>query len=100
MPEKKGYNAQKGKEAAKCGYCGEIGFNRDIHHKDRNRLNNKPENLICICKSCHRKEHNAGSDRETDLDMVKHQTNAFFYNQRINDGFEMLQDDEVLSEIY
>jgi len=29
----------------------------DIHHKDENILNNKPENLQEICRSCHMKLH-------------------------------------------
>lgn len=24
-----------------------------VHHKDRNTLNNKPENLIVLCSACH-----------------------------------------------
>lgn len=28
-----------------------------VHHKDRNRKNNKEENLATLCKSCHGKEH-------------------------------------------
>ncbi len=28
-----------------------------VHHKDFNRLNNNIKNLICICRSCHKKTH-------------------------------------------
>jgi hypothetical protein len=24
-----------------------------VHHKDRNPINNAPENLICLCSACH-----------------------------------------------
>lgn len=29
----------------------------DVHHKDGNHLNNSPENLERICRSCHNREH-------------------------------------------
>jgi len=29
----------------------------DIHHLDRNPGNNKPNNLIALCKECHQKMH-------------------------------------------
>lgn len=28
-----------------------------VHHKDRNRKHNTPNNLITLCRSCHGKEH-------------------------------------------
>ena len=28
-----------------------------LHHKDRNRKNNSPENLMLLCPDCHRAEH-------------------------------------------
>lgn len=27
------------------------------HHIDENKKNNKPENLVTVCRSCHRKLH-------------------------------------------
>jgi len=36
-----------------CGNKAEL-----IHHKDRNRKNNKRENLVPLCYSCHAKVHN------------------------------------------
>ena len=29
----------------------------DVHHKDGNRQNNDPGNLIVLCRSCHNREH-------------------------------------------
>nr|DAJ27336.1 MAG TPA: HNH endonuclease [Bacteriophage sp.] len=29
-----------------------------IHHIDKNKTNNKPENLIKLCLECHIKKHN------------------------------------------
>ena len=39
-----------------CEICGDD-RNIVIHHLDQNRRNNKPENLIMLCKSCHAKVH-------------------------------------------
>lgn len=40
-----------------CQICGkgENGKAHDVHHKDYNKKNNKPENLITLCHSCHTK---------------------------------------------
>lgn len=43
-----------------CYFCGreEIdGYKNDIHHKDGNHQNNNPENLMKLCRSCHKKLH-------------------------------------------
>lgn len=37
--------------------CGEWFEGCEVHHKDRNPLNNKPQNLICLTKEEHLKEH-------------------------------------------
>lgn len=39
-----------------CEQCGSE-ENLDIHHIDENWKNNKLENLVCLCRSCHLKEH-------------------------------------------
>jgi len=39
-----------------CEFCGSKNQLR-VHHKDRNRKNNKLENLTIVCKSCHNKIH-------------------------------------------
>ena len=41
----------------KCSVCGEIENQIDVHHKDKNRKNNKIENLQVLCASCHTKLH-------------------------------------------
>ena len=38
-----------------CSRCGDEGYL--VHHKDRDRYNNKPENLEVLCKRCHQIEH-------------------------------------------
>ena len=41
----------------KCEVCGKEGKPKDfhVHHKNKNRKNNKLQNLIIACPSCHRK---------------------------------------------
>lgn len=46
---------QRGKLCEKCGY--NIYEILVVHHKDKNRENNKLENLELICPNCHAKEH-------------------------------------------
>ena len=41
----------------KCSVCGETENQIDVHHKDKNRKNNKIENLQVLCASCHTKLH-------------------------------------------
>jgi 5-methylcytosine-specific restriction endonuclease McrA len=38
-----------------CRNCGDIA--KCIHHKDRNSRNNKPANLIPLCRNCHIRVH-------------------------------------------
>lgn len=49
------YKAREIKGAGKCDRCGEAG--EHVHHKDRDPLNNDPENLERLCVECHIKEH-------------------------------------------
>lgn len=39
-----------------CQVCGSFEDLR-VHHKDKNPLNNKMENLITLCDACHKKLH-------------------------------------------
>ncbi len=43
-----------------CQLCGANGYT-EVHHIDKNPLNNSPNNLIRLCKSCHTKQHNIRS---------------------------------------
>ena len=43
-------------EAGACQKCGET-ERLHIHHKDRNKHNQDPSNLIVLCLPCHRAEH-------------------------------------------
>ena len=50
------YHARKICPPGPCSRCGKPKA-RDAHHKDGNHLNNTPENLERICRSCHNQEH-------------------------------------------
>lgn len=40
--------------------CSECGYGYlEVHHIDGDRLNNNPENLITLCRRCHRKTHSS-----------------------------------------
>lgn len=47
--------ARRWYEISKCGICGSMG--RDRHHIDQNTLNNDSNNIIILCRSCHKKLH-------------------------------------------
>jgi hypothetical protein len=40
-----------------CAHCNKKRKNLDVHHRDHNRSNNKIENLIILCRSCHLTYH-------------------------------------------
>ena len=40
-----------------CEVCGTVDGKFEVHHKDKNPLNNKPENLINVCIACHNAIH-------------------------------------------
>jgi len=47
---------------AKKNYCEDCGYNKipqilHVHHIDRDRTNNKVDNLVCICPTCHEERH-------------------------------------------
>lgn len=46
---------------AACEKCGDSDSVLDVHHKDANPLNNSPENLITLCRRCHKREHGGRS---------------------------------------
>jgi len=56
-----------------CGGCGSAAHSIMVHHKDRNFLNNSPENLQVLCPSCHQKIH----DRMREKDIRERVTLSF-----------------------
>ena len=47
----------KERDSFTCVICGENKKALIVHHKDKTKLNNDINNLITVCRSCHRKIH-------------------------------------------
>ena len=43
-------------DICQCEICGSVDY-LVVHHVDQNRKNNKPENLMMLCRSCHAQVH-------------------------------------------
>lgn len=56
LPHQGRYRARTLGPKGSCGDCGRQG-RIDRHHIDENPLNNSPENLADLCRSCHSKRH-------------------------------------------
>jgi len=54
--ELKKYLLEKYNSCQKCGWKEEHAV-LEIHHKDRNRKNNKENNVLLLCPNCHSIEH-------------------------------------------
>lgn len=52
---KKFLKSVRGKQCERCGFA--IHEILEIHHKNRNRSDNRLENLELVCPNCHAKEH-------------------------------------------
>ena len=67
----------------KCQICGmpevENGRRLDVHHKDYDKMNIKPNNLISLCTKCHRKTN---GNREKWKLFFKEKINGIISNQR------------------
>ena len=56
-----------GKEV-RCGFCGMTDERVIVvHHRDKNRLNNKVNNLVWLCRNCHYLVHNFPDGRARGL---------------------------------
>lgn len=55
--KKRALRAMCGPVCERCGFVPEHARQMDVHHRDRDRLNNVPENLETLCANCHRLEH-------------------------------------------
>lgn len=61
--------------------CNRCGYNRYkdvlvVHHKDRNRSNNTPDNLEILCPNCHEEEHFAAKDGKWTTSGSRKQSNS------------------------
>jgi len=77
----------------KCQICGSS-EQLEVHHKDRNRLNNSIDNLMLVCKSCHRKIHYKEYIPPAVLQGLAHGRSQMIFN-RDKRAYKML---ELLSE--
>jgi hypothetical protein len=75
------------KQNNKCAYCGRNG-KLEIHHKDKNKLNNLLSNLVILCKSCHakddaksRKPRKKKESMRTHIPNVKKYFGSFIFHQ-------------------
>ncbi len=61
-----------------CELCNNIN-SLDIHHKDRNKLNNNTDNLQVLCRSCHTKEHRNNDDwnKQNHINRKKYKNGRF-----------------------
>lgn len=51
----------------RLNFCERCGYDKipkilEVHHKDRNRYNNKLNNLIALCPTCHNEDHYKNND--------------------------------------
>jgi len=66
----------KKRDNYKCRKCGKIETDNDliVHHIDESRktgkLNNRPGNLITLCRPCHAREHNLVSNRQDVFELI------------------------------
>lgn len=49
-------------EKDRCAWCGST-KNLLVHHKDEDRTNPDPSNLICLCKKCHQNLHTVRDEK-------------------------------------
>lgn len=59
-PKQSRVRARTATPLAPCAICGKSGYT-EVHHIDKNPMNNSPSNLVRLCKSCHAKQHHKKS---------------------------------------
>ncbi len=67
-----------------CAICKD-NKNLEVHHKDRNRRNNRVKNLIILCRTCHKKTHSNlngwsrqyNQCKQCGTDKIKHNAKGF-----------------------
>ena len=52
----KSYRKKMHEQRERCEHCGSA-INLDLHHKDFQKTNHDPNNLLLLCRSCHKKVH-------------------------------------------
>ena len=64
-----------------CEICNKIILTPNIHHIDRDRTNNHPNNLIVLCVRCHRKIHGNIIRNFHGLDIITKKRIAYYKNK-------------------
>lgn len=71
------YREEKGYICEECGVNLQANTSlTDVHHKDRDKRNNKYDNLECLCKLCHAKRHphyKISDERRWKIEMARKQ---------------------------
>lgn len=70
----------RGDECEMCGHHPFFKSSLDVHHRDGDKNNNDPENLMTLCPSCHRELHSF--ERQTD-DFDKAETLLYRFLKRL-----------------
>lgn len=81
--------------------CGEWFNGCEVHHKDRNSKNNKAENLICLTKQEHTKEHYEELAERARNMFSKPKTNESIEKMKITKSkpiFQLTKDGEIVKE--
>lgn len=86
------------KKYSLCSKCG-IRCKPNIHHKNRNRLDNSKRNLVVLCKVCHGREHgiegqNAMEEHRHFLSDTCEEISVRNLSNRLSYGFQLLREYE------
>lgn len=64
-----------------CQICG-VNKRLHVHHKDKNRWNNKLENLITLCNSCHLSQHGKNFEKPIEIKVQKYGTRLIYESSK------------------
>jgi 5-methylcytosine-specific restriction endonuclease McrA len=70
--------AKRRKAGRVCQHCGNDGSDSrlDIHHRDRDKRNQEPSNLMVLCHRCHMQEHARAQESGWDRYHAKRRSQA------------------------
>ena len=89
----------------KCEVCHSVLMNKGVkpkfHHKDGNRSNNKPSNIIMVCPDCHDRLHGmskTGRKRKRPIDPKELDTRYKKVKKRVKIKGGLLTDDKYVTK--